>query len=151
MLVHKIFREGDDDIVIRVYSDMVADLFHYGHMEFLKKAHALGGYLLVGVCDDATAERNKRKPILTMEERVASVAGCRYVDEVLPHAPWIIDRTWIRKYDIHLVVHGDDYPQEYQEEVYKVPLEMGIFRVVPYTRSISTTEIIRRCKLARLN
>ncbi len=134
--------------MIRVYSDMVADLFHYGHMEFLKKARALGDYLLVGVDDDATAERNKRKPILTMEERVASVAGCRYVDEVLPNAPWIIDRTWIEKHKIDLVVHGDDYPPEYREEVYKVPIEMRMFRTVPDTGGISTTEIIRRCKLA---
>ncbi len=137
--------------MIRVYSDMVADLFHYGHMEFLKKAGALGDYLLVGVDDDATAERNKRKPILTMEERVASVAGCRYVDEVLPNAPWIMDRAWIEKHNIDLVVHGDDYPPEYEEEVYKAPIEMGIFRTVPYTGGISTTEIIRRCKLAKLN
>ncbi len=135
-------------MVIRVYSDMVADLFHYGHMEFLKKALALGDYLLVGVHDDATVEGNKRKPILTMEERVASVAGCRYVDEVLPHAPWIIDRTWIDKHNIHLVGHGDDYSQESLEHIYKVPIEMGIFRTVPYTGGISTTEIIRRCKLA---
>lgn len=137
--------------MIRVYSDMVADLFHYGHVEFLKKASALGDYLLVGVHDDATAERNKRKPILTMEERVASVAGCRYVDEVLPHAPWVIDRTWIEKYNIHLVVHGDDYSQEALEHVFHVPFEMGILRVIPYTGGISTTEIIRRCKLAKLN
>ena len=133
--------------MIRVYSDMTADLFHYGHVEFLKKAHALGDYLLVGVCDDAAVERNKRKPILTMEERVASVAGCRYVDEVLPNAPWIMDRTWIEKHHIDLVVHGDDYALEYREEVYTVPIEMGIFRTVPYTGGISTTEIIRRCKL----
>jgi cytidyltransferase-like protein len=138
-------------MVIRVYSDMVADLFHYGHVEFLKKASALGDYLLVGVCDDATVERNKRKPILTMGERVASVAGCRYVDEVVPDAPWTIDRTWIEKYDINLVVHGDDYSQETLEDIYKVPIEMGIFRVVPYARGISTTEIIRRCKLAELD
>ena len=137
--------------MIRVYSDMTADLFHYGHVEFLKKAHALGDYLLVGVCDDAAVERNKRKPILSMEERVASVTGCRYVDEVLPNAPWIIDRSWIEKYHIDLVVHGDDYPPEYREEVYKVPIEMGIFRTVPYTGGISTTEIIRRCKLAKLD
>ena len=34
-------------IVIRIYTDMVADLFHYGHVEFLKRARALGDYLLV--------------------------------------------------------------------------------------------------------
>ena len=70
--------------MIRVYVDMVADLFHYGHVEFLKQARALGDYLLVGVHSDDVVAAHKRKPILTMQERVASVAGCRYVDEVLP-------------------------------------------------------------------
>ena len=60
----------------RVYVDMVADLFHYGHVEFLKKARALGDYLLVGIhTDDIVASYKKGRPILTMEERVKSVAG----------------------------------------------------------------------------
>ncbi len=134
--------------MIRVYADMVADLFHYGHMAFLKKARALGDHLVVGVCADDDVVAYKRRPILTMEERVASVTGCRYVDEVLPNAPLMVDRPWIEKYNIDLVVHGDDYLQEQQEYYYKVPIEMGIFRTVAYTQGISTTEIIRRCKSA---
>ena len=130
--------------MIRVYVDPVADLFHYGHMEFLRKARALGDYLLVGIYADDVLESYKRRPILTMEERVASVAMCRYVDEVLPNAPLVIDRAWIEKYDIHLVVHGDDFTQEQMEYYYGVPMEMGIFRTVPYTPGISTSEIIRR-------
>jgi glycerol-3-phosphate cytidylyltransferase-like family protein len=47
---------------------------------------------------------------------------------------------------IHLVVHGDDYSQEQFEYYYKVPIEMGIFRSVPYTQGISTSEIIRRIR-----
>ena len=123
---------------------MVADLFHCGHVEFLKKARALGGYLLVGVCTDKTVEMHKGRPILTMEERMASVEGCRYVDEVLPNAPWILDREWIYRHDIHLVVHGDDYSKEQLKRIYGVPIEMGILCTVPYTYGISTTEIIRR-------
>ena len=133
----------------RVYVDMVADLFHYGHVEFLKQAHAFGDHLLVGICSDETARANKRSPILSMEERVASVAGCRYVDEVVPDAPWIMDSAWIEKHKIDLVVHGDDYAQEQIEHIYSVPISMGIFRTVPYTPTISTTEIIRRCKEAK--
>ena len=129
---------------MRVYVDMVADLFHYGHVEFLKNARALGDHLLVGICPDEAVQANKRNPILNMEERIASVSGCRYVDEVIPNAPWRMDRAWIDRHNIQLVVHGDDYSQEQLENIYMVPIEMGIFRTVPYTKSISTTEIIRR-------
>ena len=134
--------------MIRVYVDMVGDLFHYGHVEFLRKAHAFGDHLLVGICSDEAVQTSKWKPILNMEERVVSVGGCRYVDEVVADAPWIIDRAWIEKHKIDLVVHGDDYCQEQLESIYYVPISMGIFRTVPYTPGISTAEIIRRCKEA---
>ncbi len=132
--------------MIRVYADPVADLFHYGHMEYLKKARALGDYLLVGISADDVLESYKRRPILTMEERASSLIGCRYVDEVLLNAPLIIDTDWIEKHDIHLVVHGDDFNQEQLEYYYRVPIQMGIFRTVPYTPGISTSEIIRRIR-----
>lgn len=122
----------------RVYADVVADLFHYGHVDFLRKARSLGDYLLAGICSDDAVATYKRRPILTLEERVTSVAGFRYVDEVLPDAPLRVTRDWIERHAIDLVVHGDDF--------YSVPIDMGIFRTVPYTRGISTSEIIRRCR-----
>ena len=93
---------------MRVYADMTADLFHSGHVEFLKQARALGDYLIVGVMSDDDISKWKRHPILTLEERVAVVAACRYVDEAIPNAPWIIDSDWISQHHIDLVVHGDD-------------------------------------------
>ena len=134
--------------MIRVYVDMVADLFHYGHVELLRQARALGDYLLVGIhCDDIVLA-HKRKTILTMEERAACVAGCRYVDEVLPNAPWVTDRGWIAKHNINLVVHGRDYTQEDLNKTHAVAIEMGILRIVDYTPGISTTEILRRLEEA---
>ncbi len=132
--------------MVRVYVDMVADLFHYGHVELLRQARALGDYLLVGVHSDVAVLDHKRKTILTMDERVACVAGCRYVDEVLPNAPWITGCDWIEKHNINLVAHGSDYSVEDLNNTHSVPIEMGIFRTVPYTSGISTTEIVRRCK-----
>ncbi len=128
----------------RVYADMVADLFHYGHMAFLRQARALGDYLIVGICADEDLLDYKRQPILSMAERVASVAGCRYVDDVLPNAPMRVDRAWIAKHKIDLVVHGDDFSEAQLADFYQVPIEMGIFRKVPYTPHISTSDIIRR-------
>ncbi len=123
---------------------MVADLFHYGHMEFLRKARDMGTYLIAGIVSDDVVELSKKKPILTMEERVASVEGCKYVDQVLPNAPWRLDRAWIIQHHIQLVVHGDDYAADQLDDIYNVPKEMGILRTVPYTNGISSTEIIRR-------
>ncbi|HIF44208.1 MAG TPA: hypothetical protein EYG27_01225 [Dehalococcoidia bacterium] len=130
----------------RVYVDMVADLFHFGHVAFLKQASAFGDYLLVGIMSDAEARVNKRVPIMTMEERAASVAGCRYVDEVIPDAPWTMTAAFMEQHDIDLVIHGDDYSDEQVSELYKIPITLGKFRTVPYTPTISTTEIIRRIK-----
>ena len=106
----------------------------------------MGDYVLVGIIADDVAEAHKRRPVQTMEERIVSVGACPYVDEVIPNAPWVFDPTWIAKHDIDLVVHGDDYSDEQRWYFYKVPIEMGIFRTVAYTKGISTTEIIRRCK-----
>ena len=130
----------------RVYVDMVADLFHYGHANFLKQAKQLGDHLIVGIHSDEVVEGYKRSPIMSMKERVDTVSSCRYVDEVVPNAPLIIDQEWLNTHRIDLVVHGDDFSEEMEQLCYKIPIDMGIFRLVSYTSEISTTDIIQRIK-----
>ena len=125
---------------------MTADLYHFGHVNFLKQASEIGDYLIAGIHSDETVQNYKRSPIMTMEERISVVASCRYVDEVIPDAPLIIDLEWIKKHNIHLVVHGDDFSEDLLQLCYKIPIEMGIFKKVPYTPGISTTDIINRLK-----
>ena len=138
-------RPGEPEI-IRVYVDMVADLFHYGHVNFLRQAKKHGDYLLVGVHAAETVMSYKRRPIFSMDERVAAVEGCRYVDEVVSNAPLRVDRAWIEHHEIDLVLHGDDFSSEMEELCYKTPIEMGIYRSVGYTPGISTSEIIARIR-----
>jgi len=130
----------------RVYVDMVADLFHYGHANFLKQAKQLGDHLIVGIHSDEVVKEYKRSPVMTMEERVETVSSCRYVDEVVANAPLVIDEAWLNAHRIDLVVHGDDFSEELEQLCYKVPIDLGIFRLVSYTTQISTTEIIQRIK-----
>ena len=130
----------------RVYVDMVADLFHYGHANFLKQAKQLGDHLIVGIHSDEVVKEYKRSPVMTMEERVETVSSCRYVDEVVANAPLVIDEEWLKAHRIDLVVHGDDFSEELEQLCYKVPIDLGIFRLVSYTTQISTTEIIQRIK-----
>ena len=129
---------------VRVYVDIVGDLFHSGHVEFLKKARALGDYLIVGVLADDVVQGYKREPVLTLEERVNVIQACRYVDEVIVAPPLRLTEEMVRDLDIHLVVHGDDFNKAVLEDQYGVSLKLGIFRTVPYTPGVSTTGIINR-------
>jgi len=125
---------------------MIGDLFHYGHINLLRQAKEHGTYLIVGICSDEDATKYKRKPVMTMEERINSVRECKYVDEVVGNAPLSITQKWIEKYKIDYVVHGDDYTPEQVKEYYGVPLAMGKYKSVPYTKTVSTSDLIARAK-----
>ena len=82
-----------------IYCDMVADLFHYGHVNFLKQCHKLGDYLIVGIHSDKDVESYKRKPILSFEERIKVVQACKYVDKVV-QGPLILNN---RIYETNII------------------------------------------------
>ena len=126
-----------------VYVDGVFDLFHAGHIAFLKKAKAVGGTgakLIVGVVTDKDASW-KRDPYVSHENRVAMLKHCNIVDEVIETPPLIISEPFLRDREIDFVVHGDD---DRQEQFFAVPIALGVMRYVSYTGGISTTEIARR-------
>lgn len=73
-----------------VYVAGAWDMFHAGHVATLRRARALGDYLVVGIHSDYVV--NKRKgsnlPIMSMQERVLSVLSCKFCDDVLLDAPY---------------------------------------------------------------
>jgi glycerol-3-phosphate cytidylyltransferase len=131
--------------MIRVYVDVVADLFHNGHLQLFKKAKQFGDYLVVGIHSDLQAESYKRKPIFSENHRYEIVKNCRLVDEIIPAAPTIITEKFIKDNNIDFVVHGDDIRDAYSEQ-HKDPIRLGIMKYVPYTKGISTSKIIERIK-----
>jgi len=132
---------------VRVYVDMVGDLWHFGHANFCRQARQFGDYLIVGINKDEDVVGYKRKPILNGEERVKSAQSCKYVDEVLyDDVPLVLSKEFIEKHRIDIVAHGDDFDKEKLHKYYSVPIEMGIFRTIPYTSGISTTELLTRIK-----
>lgn len=130
----------------RVLANMVADLFHRGHLEFLKKAKNYEDdvYLIVGVHSDkaVASYKNNRKPVFCMDDRVEIIKACRYVDEIIPNANIEITNAFLDKHRIDIVIHGEDMSEILTKFMYKVPIARGIMRVVPYYQSISTTKII---------
>lgn len=116
---------------IRVYVDVVGDLFHAGHVQFFKQAKEHGDILIVGIHGDEACISYKREPILTLEERATSIRACRYVDGVILNSLIGITEEWILEHDIDLVIHGDDFTEEKKNSQYSVPIRLGIFRTVP--------------------
>ena len=132
-------------MTVRIYVAITGDLFHHGHVAFLKSARAFGTELIVGVCSDADVEKYKRRPIMSLSERTFVIQACKYVDQVIPAAPAITSKTFIKEHNIDLVVATKAYSSTVLEQYYGDPLKLGILRLVEYTNNISTTEIIKRC------
>ena len=121
-----------------VYAVGVFDLFHMGHVEFLRRARAAGGpgaRLVVGVVSDADAAW-KRRPVMSAAERAEMVRACGGADEVIEGCPLVVTGEFLDARGITLVVHGDD---DRQETFFRVPIDRGIMRYVPYTRGVSTS------------
>jgi cytidyltransferase-like protein len=128
----------------RVYVDMVGDLFHAGHVELLRAARRHGDWLVVGVLSDETVASYKRRPIMSLAERVAVIESCRYVDEVIEDAPFQVTEGFLAEHDFATVVHGDDLSPQDAELVYGAAAAAGKLKYVRRTAGISTTELIQR-------
>lgn len=127
-----------------VYVDVTCDLFHAGHLNFLRQAKAFGDYLIVGVLPDEEVMTYKRRPVMRLKERAAMVRACKYVDEVMEGVPLRRSKEWLIENNISYVVHGDDFNPEICSDQYQAAIDLNIFRLVPYTKGVSTSELISR-------
>lgn len=117
----------------RVYVDMVGDLFHPGHVALLRAARAFGDELVVGVLSDETVAAYKRRPIMTLDERVTVIEACRYVDAVIPDSPYRVTREFLDEHSLVLVVHGDDLGAHGVADAYGPVHDAGLLRLVRRT------------------
>ena len=98
----------------RVITYGTFDLLHYGHINLLRRAKALGDYLVVVISTDEFNwnEKNK-KCYFTYEQRKAMVEAIRYVDLVIPETCWEQKRTDVHIYNIVTFVIGDDWKAKF--------------------------------------
>ncbi|KAJ8420390.1 hypothetical protein Cgig2_007582 [Carnegiea gigantea] len=137
------------DRPVRVYADGIYDLFHFGHARSLEQAKKLfpNTYLLVGCCSDEITHKYKGKTVMTEEERYESLRHCKWVDEVIPDAPWVINQEFLDKHRIDYVAH-DALPYADASgagnDVYEFVKAVGRFKETQRTDGISTSDIIMR-------
>ena len=121
----------------RVITYGTFDLLHYGHINLLRRAKALGDYLIVALSTDEFNWNEKRKKCyFTYEIRKQLLEAIRYVDLVIPEENWDQKITDVQEYHVDTFVMGDDWAgkfdflKPYCEVVY-----------LPRTPEISTTQI----------
>ena len=115
-----------------------------GHVSLLREARRHGDWLIVGVLSDDTAASYKRRPIMTLAERVAVIESCRYVDEVIADAPLRVTEEFLAEHGITTVGHGDDLSPEGAEFGYGPAAAAGKLAYIRRTGGISTTQLIQR-------
>lgn len=132
----------------RVYTRMVADLFHEGHINFLREARALGTHLTVCVVSDERVVENKGKlPVMKQAERAAVVAACKYADAVTTETPPNVTLELMQQHGFDIYTFACASEQERRNKYQlceSLPPEM--IQELPYTSGISTSELVKRIR-----
>ncbi|RKP18555.1 Nucleotidylyl transferase, partial [Rozella allomycis CSF55] len=132
-------------------------MMHYGHSNAIRQAKEMGDYLIVGVHSDEEIRKHKGPTVMNQEERYEAVAACKWVDEVVPNAPYFTTVEILDQYDADFCVHGDDISKinvmtnnatlsdgtDCYEEVKKA----GRYKECKRTTGVSTTELVGRMLL----
>jgi len=86
------------------------DLFHTGHVLFLKEAKKVCDHLIVGLHVNPRIERDsKNKPIQSIYERYTQLEGCKYVDEIIVYETENDLINILKTRDINVRFLGSDY------------------------------------------
>ncbi|KAL0835635.1 hypothetical protein Bca101_087524 [Brassica carinata] len=127
---------------VRVYADGIYDLFHFGHARAIEQAKKS-----LRCCNDEITNKFKGKTVMTESERYESLRHCKWVDEVIPDAPWVLTTEFLDKHQIDYVAH-DALPYADASgagnDVYEFVKSIGKFKETKRTEGISTSDIIMR-------
>ncbi len=94
----------------RVITYGTYDLLHYGHINLLRRAKALGDYLIVALStDEFNQDAKGKKTYFSYEIRKNLLESIRYVDLVIPEQNWEQKITDIQNYQVDVFVMGDDW------------------------------------------
>lgn len=120
------------------------DLFHVGHVRYLRAARKLGGRLVVAINSDESvrALKGEGRPLMPAEERAEIVAALADVDAVIIFAERDV-RALVREIRPDVHAKGTDYTAESVPERDTVIECGGRVEIVGDPKDHSATEIIR--------
>ena len=133
-----------------LYTGGTFDLFHYGHMHFLKQCNRLDSRVVVSLNTDEFIESYKGKPpVLSYKEREESIKLSNLAFDVVPNTGGADSKPAILSVKPDIVCIGDDWAKKdyYKQMSFTQEWldEQNILLCsIPYHKGISTTEIKRR-------
>lgn len=122
----------------RVLTYGTFDLLHHGHIRLLKRAKALGDYLVVAVSTDEFNAGKGKTSYHDYALRKEILESVRYVDLVIPETTWEQKLDDVKAYAIDVVVMGDDWADSDRFDYLKDHCEL-VF--LPRTEGVSTSDI----------
>ncbi|MCL1880246.1 MAG: adenylyltransferase/cytidyltransferase family protein [Actinomycetia bacterium] len=96
----------------RVLTYGTYDLLHYGHIRLLRRAAALGDYLIVALSTDKFNALKGKEAFYPYALRCEMLKAIRYVDLVIPEDTWGQKRDDVLRYHVDTVVMGADWKDD---------------------------------------
>ena len=143
----------DQVLSLVVYTGGTFDLFHAGHVNFLKKCKdiaGISGRVVVSLNTDEFIKEYKGKPpIVNFSDRMAVLKACRYVDQVVANSGGADSKPTILEIKPNIIAIGTDWARKdyYKQMQFTQDWldEKNISLIyIPYTKGISSTEIKQR-------
>ena len=136
---------------LKVYTGGTFDLFHSGHVNFLKRCQQIAGVdgrVVVALnTDEFIYEYKKKKPVLTFDQRKDVLESCRFVNQVVPNVGGSDSKKTIEMVElVDVIAIGSDWARKdyYAQMEFDQDWldEKNISLIyIPYTKGISSTFI----------
>ena len=134
-----------------IYTYLVMDLLHEGHLLYLKNAKSLAdidGKLIVGILTNEAVMEKKSKPILSFSERIRVAEAIKYIDVVVAQETYSpLENVVSIKPDILVESTSHDFEdvEEIANELKALNINTRIIQL-PYYPSQSSTDIKKKIK-----
>jgi glycerol-3-phosphate cytidylyltransferase len=137
-----------------VYTGGTFDLFHAGHVEFLRRCSELGSVVVSLNTDEFIEEYKGKPPVISYADRRSVLMACKYVDDVIANIGGPDSRIAIESVMPDMVIIGSDWARKdyYTQMAFDQDWldDRGIgLAYIPYTPGISSTAIKERMLFRR--
>jgi glycerol-3-phosphate cytidylyltransferase len=138
------------EVMNKLYTGGTFDLFHAGHVNFLRQCKRLAEKVIVSLNTDEFIEQYKSKlPIISYNDRKEILLSCKYVDEVVENSNGEDSKPTIVEVKPDIIAIGDDWAKkDYYKQMNFTQEWLDdrdiLLVYIPYKQGISTTEIKAR-------